>query len=139
MLPKLKEALDKLEINGVISAVREATDSVNNLVIVEKPNGNLRLCLDPRELNKAIKRQHFQIPTLSDITAKLNGKTIFSIIDENDGYHQVELDSPTSYLCTFQTTFGRYRYLRMTFRISSASEVFQRKTFRHLEIFKEYT
>ena len=127
LLPKLKEALDELEINGVISAVEEATDWVNNLVIVEKPNGNLRLCLDPRELNKAIKRQHFQIPTLSDITAKLNGKTVFSIIDEKDGYHQVELDTPSSYLCTFQTPFGRYRYRRMPFGISSASEVFQRK------------
>ena len=79
LLPKLKEALDELEINGVISAVEEETDWVNNLVIVEKPYGNLRLCLGPRELNKAIKRQHFQIPILSDITAKLNGKTIFSI------------------------------------------------------------
>ena len=84
MLPELKEALDELEINGVISAVEEATDWVKNLVIVEKPNGSLRLCLDPRELNKAIKRQHFQILTLSDITAKLNRKTVFSIIDEKE-------------------------------------------------------
>ena len=60
LLPKLKEALDDLEINVVMSAVEEATDWVNNLVIVEKPNGNLRLCLDRRELNKAIKRQHFR-------------------------------------------------------------------------------
>ena len=127
LLPKLKEALDKLESNGVITAVEEATDWVNNLVIVEKPNGELRLCLDPRELNKAIKRQHFQIPTLNDITAKLNGKTLSTIIDEKDGYHQVELDTPSSYLCTFQTPFGRYRYRRMPFGISSASEVFQRK------------
>ena len=119
LLPKLKEALDKLESNGVITAVEEATDWVNNLVIVEKPNGALRLCLDPRELNKAIKRQHFQIPTLNDITAKLNGKTLL--------YHQVELDTSSSYLCTFQTPFGRYRYRRMPFGISSASEVFQRK------------
>ena len=74
LLPELKEALDKLESNGVITAAEKATDWINNLVIVEKPNGKLRLCLDPRELNKAIQRQHFQIPTLNDITAKLNGK-----------------------------------------------------------------
>ena len=64
---------------------------------------------------------------MNDITAKLNGKTLFTIIDEKDGYHQVELDTPSSYLCTFQTPFGRYRYRRMPFGISSASEVFQRK------------
>ena len=133
MLPNLKETLDDLEINGVMSAVEAATDWVKNFVIVEKPNGNLRLCLDPRELNKAIKRQHFRIPTLSDITAKLNGKTISSIIDEKDGYHQVELDTSNSYHCTFQTLFGKYHYQLMPLGI------FKERAIRHLEIFKEYT
>ena len=99
---------------------------MKNLVIVEKPNGNLRLCLDPRELNKAIKRQHFQIPTVK-------WKTILSIIDEKDGYHQVELDTSSSYHCTFQTLFGKYHYQLMPLGI------FKERAFRHFEIFKEYT
>ena len=127
IMPKLKKALEKLEESGVIVAVEEATDWVNSLVVVEKKNGNLRLCLDPRDLNKAIKRQHFKIPTVQEIASQLNGKSLFSILDEKDGYHQVELDTESSYLCTFQTPFGRYRYTRMPFGISSASEVFQRK------------
>lgn len=127
LMPKLKESLNRLQEIGVIVPVEEATDWVNSLVVTEKKNGSLRLCLDPRDLNKAIKRQHFKIPTLDQITANLHGKSLFTILDEKDGYHQVELDTESSYLCTFQTPFGRYRYQRMPFGISSASEVFQRK------------
>lgn len=36
-------------------AVNEPTDWINNLVLAEKPNGSLRICIDPTELNKAIK------------------------------------------------------------------------------------
>lgn len=127
LLPKLKESLEQLEKNGVIAQVDKATDWVNSLVIVEKKNGKLRLCLDPRDLNKAVKREHFKIPTITDITARLSGKKVFTILDEKDGYHQVELDDESSYLCTFQTPFGRFRYKRLPFGISSASEVFQKK------------
>ncbi|GBL81459.1 hypothetical protein AVEN_143732-1 [Araneus ventricosus] len=52
--PKLKETLDKLEKEKIVSKVNRPTDRVQSLVIVEKPNGNLRLCLDPRDLNKII-------------------------------------------------------------------------------------
>ncbi|XP_048759591.2 uncharacterized protein K02A2.6-like [Ostrea edulis] len=127
IVPRLRKALEKLNESGVIVAVEEATDWVNSLVIVEKKNGNFRLCLDSRDLNKAIKRQHFKIPTVQEIASQLNGKSLFTILDEKDGYHQVELDTESSYLCTFQTPFGRYRYTRLPFGISRASEVFQRK------------
>ncbi|XP_056013214.1 uncharacterized protein K02A2.6-like [Ostrea edulis] len=134
-MSRLRKALEKLEESCIIVAV-EATDWVNSLVIVEKKNGNLRLCLDPKDLNKAIKRQHFKIPTVQEIASQLNGKSLYTILDEKDGYHQVELDTETSYLCTFQTLFGRYRYKRLPFGISSASEVFLRKnmqTFRVIQ------
>ena len=87
LLPKLKSTLESLKKSWVIEQVEEATDWVNNLVIVEKQSGNLRLCLDPRDLNVYIKRQHYKIPTLNDVTAKLNRKTVFTILDEKDGYH----------------------------------------------------
>ncbi len=52
----LKKELDALEAQGIITKVSEPTDWVNSLVCVTKPNGSLRLCLDPKDLNKAIKR-----------------------------------------------------------------------------------
>ncbi|GFU14317.1 uncharacterized protein TNCV_3491281 [Trichonephila clavipes] len=64
---KLKSTLDRLEKEEIVSKVNKPTDWVQSLVIVEKPNGNLRLCLDPRDLNKVIKREHYQIPRTEDI------------------------------------------------------------------------
>lgn len=124
---KLKETLDRLEAQGVVARVEKPTDWVNSLVIVEKSNGSLRLCLDPKDLNRAIKREHHRIPTAEDVASTLAGKKIFSILDEKDGYWQVQLDDESSFLCTFNSPFGRYRFKRMPFGIRSASEVFQRK------------
>ena len=96
-------------------------------MIVEKKNGTLRLCLDPRDLNKAIKREHYKIPTAQEISSKLAGKKVFSTLDLKDGYWQVELDNQISMLCTFSTPFGRYCYTRMPFGLASASKVFQKR------------
>ncbi|GFS85112.1 transposon Tf2-9 polyprotein [Nephila pilipes] len=71
--PKLKSTLNNLEKEGVESKVNKPTDWVQSLVIVEKSNGNLRLCLDPRDLNKVIKREHYQIPCTDDIISRLEG------------------------------------------------------------------
>ena len=58
----------KLNMSGqVITATEETTDWVSSLVIVEKPNGQLRICLDPRHLNQAIKLPHFVMSTAKEI------------------------------------------------------------------------
>ena len=67
--PKLRAELDRMESLQIICKRNEPTDWVSALLTVEKPNGQLRVCLDPRPLNKAIKREHFQIPTFDDIIA----------------------------------------------------------------------
>ena len=85
-----------------------------------KKNGSLRLCLDPRDLNKAIKREHHRIPTPEDVASRLSGKRVFSVIDMKDGYWQVKLDEESAHLCTFNSPFGRYRFKRMPFGIKSA-------------------
>ena len=59
---------------GVIKKIDQPTDWVSNLVIVEKKNGSLRLCLDPKDLNKAIKHEHYKIPTMQEIASKFVGK-----------------------------------------------------------------
>ena len=67
----VKEELDDMQKQGVARKLKEPTDLVNSMAIVEKPNGSLRICLDPRHLNKAIKREHFQLPTIEDITTRM--------------------------------------------------------------------
>ena len=122
---QLKETLDKLERDGIIASVDEPTDWVHNLVITEKRNGSLRICLDPRPLNKAIKRERCEIPTPADVQSQLGDKQIFTAIYMKDGYWHVKLTEESSHLCTFHTPWGRKRFTRMPFGISSASDVMQ--------------
>ena len=111
--------------NGVITPSQEPTDWVNSLVIVEKPNGKLRICLDPRPLNRAIKREHFQLPTTENILSRMSGARYFSKLDASQGYWHIKVDEESSKLLTFATPFGRYRFKRLPFGIHSASEIFQ--------------
>ena len=124
---KLKRTLDNLESKGIIERCDDPTDWVNSLLIVEKRDGSLRLCLDPKDLNLAIKREHFHIPTCEDILPKLVGMSVYTIIDQKDGFYQIELDDESKRMCTFNTPFGRYSMKRLPFGISSAPEVFQKK------------
>lgn len=120
-----------MEAMGVVVKVEEPTDWVNSFVVVEKPKSKqLRICLDPRPLNKAILREHFQLPTLDDIATRLHGAKVFSKLDANHGYWQISLDRESQLLTTFNTPFGRYCYTRLPFGIKSAQEVFQKRMYQ---------
>ncbi|XP_031334069.1 uncharacterized protein K02A2.6-like [Photinus pyralis] len=86
---RLKLKLEELEKSNSIRKVEHPTEWLQPLVIVEKPNGDLRLCLDPKQLNCAIKREHFLIPSMEEISAKLSGKKFFTVLDMKDGYWQL--------------------------------------------------
>ena len=105
---RLQQTLERNVTSGVLKKVDEPTDWVSNLVVVEKKDGSLRLCLDPKDLNRAIKREHYTIPTLQDIVTEFAGNTVFSTLDLKDGYWQIQLDEESSRLCTFSTPYGRY-------------------------------
>ncbi|KFM62105.1 Retrovirus-related Pol polyprotein from transposon 17.6, partial [Stegodyphus mimosarum] len=130
--PKLELKLSELERQGIIAKVDQPLNWVSNLVIIEKANGSLRICLDPQDLNKAIKREHVLIPTIEEILPKLCNKSIYSVLDLKDGFFQIALDEDSSDLCTFSTPFGCYKFLRLPMGISCAPEIFQK---RNLENF----
>lgn len=125
----LRNKLNEMEQQQIIAKVDGPTDWVNSMTVVRKPNGDLRICLDPQDLNLAIKREHFSLPTLEDITVKLSGAKYFSTVDAKNGFWQLKLSSDCTDLCTFNTAFGRYKFLRLPYGITSASEVFHKRMF----------
>ena len=80
---RLKKELDNMERNGVIKKTEEPADWVNSLLLVEKRDGSLRICLDSRDLNKAIKREHYQLPTFDKIASRITGTRRFTKLDAN--------------------------------------------------------
>ncbi|UYV63734.1 K02A2.6-like [Cordylochernes scorpioides] len=129
---EFKRKLDDLEGRGIIERVQKSSSWISNLVLVKKQN-KLRVCLDPRDLNKMIERPHFQIPTIDEILPSLNNAKIFTVIDAKEGFWQVKLDSQSDDLTTFWTPFGRYKWLRMPFGISAAPQEFQRSLHEVIE------
>ena len=130
---KLKKELQSMVKMGIIKPVQTPTDWVSSLVVVEKPNGKLRVCLDPRDLNKAVKRQHYQLPTTEEILANMTDAQIFTKLDDSNAYWQICVDEESSRLLTFNTPFGRYSFQRLPFGIHSASELCQLKISQILE------
>ena len=100
---------------NIFERVDQPTDWVSSMIVVSKPSTEaegetkLRICLDPRDLNLAIKREHFPMPTIEEIATRLNGAKLFCVFDASNGFWQVELDDESSTLTTFNTPFGRYR------------------------------
>lgn len=124
---KLKETLDNMESAGIIMKVDTPTDWVSNLVIKEKKNGDLRICIDPKALNENIKREHYALPTCEEVIQRLNGRSVFTVIDMKQGFWQVELDEESVMLCTFNSMFGRYAFKKAPFGLASIPEVFSKK------------
>ncbi|XP_046560092.1 uncharacterized protein K02A2.6-like [Haliotis rubra] len=125
--PKLKAELDRMQKLGVIAPVSQPTPWVSQIAITQKRSGDLRICLDPQELNKALQREHYTLPILEDTLHELGQSRVFSKADLSSGYWHCVLDEESSFITTFQTCFGRYRWLRLPFGLNVSSEIFQRK------------
>lgn len=99
-----------------------------------KPNGAMRICLDPQYLNTQIKREQMMIPNVDEIIAKLKGSNYFSTLDANKGFWMIKLTNNSKNLTTFNTPFGRFYFNRLPFGLASSPEVFHRV---FSEIFKD--
>ena len=118
MRARLKDSLDELQDQQIATPVTQPTQWISSLVVVpKKDSNNLRICLDPTDLNRAIQRENYHLPTIEDVATRLHGAKVFSLLDIRSGFWHVKLDEPSSYLTTFNTPFGRYRWKRLPFGI----------------------
>ena len=104
-----------MEKAGIVAKVTEPTDCVNSLACSWKPNGDLQVCLHPKNLNKDINERYHKIPTVEEITQEFAGWKFFSKLDAKSEFWCVALDDESSYPTTFGAIFDRYRYLVMPY------------------------
>jgi hypothetical protein len=123
----LRNELDNMERLQIIIKNEDPGEWVNSVVVTKKKNNKIRVCIDPRYLNKFIVRKHKQLPTVEDILDKLSGSKYFTKFDCSSGFWTVQLDAESSKLCTFSTPFGNYSYRRLPFGLSVSTEAFQER------------
>ena len=121
VINKLKE-LEKL---GVIEKVKGPTSWVSPLVTVEKPNGDVRICIDMRQANQAVIREKHPIPTVEETLQEISDAKVFAKLDLNMAFHQIELHPDSRDITTFASPNGLYRYRRLIFGVNMATEMFQ--------------
>lgn len=119
---KIKEALQK----DIIERVTEPSEWISPIVIIFKPNKDIRICVDMRRANEAIQRENYPLPTFDSFMTKLRNAKYFSRLDLESAYHQLELDTESRPITTFITHKGLFRYKRLMFGVNSAPEIFQR-------------
>jgi len=124
VLPKLKKELDKMESDGIIRPCPETTDWVHNLVIVSKKNGDIRLCLDPKNLNKHLVRSVHYTASWEDVQHSFRHGQYFSTLDAKSGYWTKKLSADSQLLTAFNTPFKKYCFVRLPFGLSVSSEIF---------------
>ena len=81
-------------------------------------------------------REHYPLPTIEDISSRLAGAQVFTLLNVKQGFWYIKLDEQSSLLTTFNTPFGRFRWARLPFGISIAPEIFQRKMHELIEGFE---
>ncbi len=123
----VKAELDEMLQSNVIVPEDKPTKWLSSLTYSQKPSGRWRVCLDPTQLNRAIRRTYHHTPTIEEITHKLRGAKVFSHLDARHGYWAVVLDEESSKLTTFNTPWGRFRYIRLPFGAKCSQDEFQRR------------
>ena len=133
LMPRVREELERMEKIGVITKISEPTEWCAGIVVVPKPNGKIRICVDLTKLNESVCRERHVLPAVDHVLAQLSGATVFSKLDTNSGFWQIRLAEESCKLTTFITPMGRYCFNRLPFGITSAPEHFQRKMSQMLE------
>ena len=93
----------------------------------------MRICVDLTKLNENVCRERHILPSVEQVLAQIGDAKHFSKLDANSGFWQIELDEQSSKLTTFITPFGRFRFNRLPFGITSAPEHFQRRMLKLLQ------
>ena len=124
---KVKEHLAKMEALGVITHVDQPTDWVSSITYIQKANGELHLCLDPCDLNRAIHHYHHKMPTAEDVAHKFANSHFFTKLYSHHGYWSIVLEEESSLLTTFNNPFGRYCFLCIPFGLVCSQYIFQKK------------
>ena len=119
----VKSEIEKLLAAKVIRSSHSSWSAP--IIVVPKGNGGKCLVIDYRALNKVTRKFTWPVPKVEDIFSKLYGTTYFSTLDLCARYHHIPLDKPSIPKTTFNSPFGKFKYIKVPFGLAQAPAYFQ--------------
>ena len=95
-------------------------------MIVRKKNGEIRLCIDFRNLNKFSKKDNYPLPKMEHLLQRVSGDSVMSFIDGFSGYNQVSVHPDDQEKTSFTTPWGTFMYAKIPFGLMNVGATFQR-------------
>lgn len=130
---KVEKYLDEIEESGIIEKIDDA-EWASPLVIVKKPSGDLRVCMDgSKTINPYIESNHYPIPLIDELLAGKTNAKRFVVLDLKGAYQQLSVNENTKKLLAINTIKGLYAYKRLPFGVKPAAQIFQSVMDRILE------
>ena len=121
-MDEIKEQVDFLLRKGLIT--ESSSPFGAPVLFVPKPNGTLRMCIDYRALNKATIKNKWPIPKIDTLLDQLQGATLFSAIDLQQGYYQLKIDQADCDKTAFVTPLGLYEFMVLPFGLANAPAIY---------------
>ncbi|KMQ90234.1 retrovirus-like pol polyprotein, partial [Lasius niger] len=128
---QMREITDDLLNRGIIRL--SSSPYCARVVPVKKKNGSLRLCVDMRPLNSKVIKQKYPFPLIEDCLARLSNKSIFTLLDLKDGFHQIKVHPDFTKFFAFATPDGQFEYTRLPFGFCEAPAEFQKRLIQILQ------
>ncbi|KAK9943690.1 hypothetical protein M0R45_009291 [Rubus argutus] len=122
---KIKEEVEKLIASGFIKPIKHPT-WLANIVPVKKKNGQMRICVDFRDLNKACPKDEFPLPNMDILIDSTSGQGLLSFMDGFSGYNQIKMATRDAEKTAFRTPYGNFYYTVMPFGLKNAGATYQR-------------
>ena len=120
-----QQIISKVKNQQIISKVKGSIDWCSGMIVVPKPNKKVHICVDLTHLNKYVIRERHILPSVDHTLTQLSNAKVFSKLDINSRFWQIELSKQSALLTMFMTLFGQLCFNQLPFGISSAPEFFQ--------------